>query len=153
MHLYLSSFLLGNRAGDLATLVHTQKAAIVANALDHASSSVRREYAEGQILEFSRLGFEAGELDLRDYFDSRRDLSTVLDAVGLVWVTGGNSFLLRRAMKQSGFDAYITEHRASDRLVYGGFSAGACVAGPTLRGLDIVDAPDAWAEGYVNEVT
>jgi len=118
MHLYLSSFLLGNRAGDLATLVHTQKAAIVANALDHASSSVRREYAEGQILEFSRLGFEAGELDLRDYFDSRRDLSTVLDAVGLVWVTGGNSFLLRRAMKQSRFDTYIMEHRASNRLVY-----------------------------------
>jgi dipeptidase E len=74
-----------------------------------------------------------------------------LNDVGLVWVTGGNSFLLRRAMQQSGFDEYILERRGTDTLVYGGFSAGACVAAPTLRGIHLIDVPEASAEGYAND--
>jgi dipeptidase E len=33
-------------------------------------------------------------------------------------------------------------------LAYGGWSAGACVAGPDLRGLELMDDPHVLAEGY-----
>jgi dipeptidase E len=152
MYLYLSSFLLGNRANELVSLTRTRKAAVVANALDNVEADVRREYAQGQIEELTKLGFQAQEVDLRDYFRGPSPLARRLNDVGLVWVTGGNAFLLRRAMKQSGFDAYILERKGDDTLVYGGFSAGACVAAPTLRGLHLVDVPEACAEGYANGV-
>ena len=54
---------------------------------------------------------------------------------------GGNSFVLRRAMKQSGFDSIIRERLAADTIAYGGYAAGAVVAGPTLRGLELMDDP------------
>jgi len=152
MHLYLSSFLLGNRANELISLVRTRKAAVVANALDNVEADVRRGYAQGQVEELTKLGFQAQEVDLRDYFGAPGPLARRLNDVGLVWVTGGNSFLLRRAMRQSGFDEYILERKGNDALVYGGFSAGACVAAPTLRGVHLVDVPEASAEGYANGV-
>ena len=112
MHLYLSSSLLGNRASELAPLVRTRKAAVVANALDNTEADVRRGFAHGQVEELRDLGFQAHELDLRDYFGTPDRLAHRLNDVGLVWVTGGNSFLLRRAMNQSGFDSTSSNTRA-----------------------------------------
>lgn len=152
MHLYLSSFLLGNRASELAPLVRTRKAAVVANALDNIEADVKRGFVHGQVEDLRGLGFQAQELDLRDYFGAPDRLAHRLNDVGLVWVTGGNSFLLRRAMNQSGFDEYVLKNKGTDTLVYGGFSAGACVAAPTLRGVHLVDVPEASAEGYANGV-
>jgi len=148
MQLYLSSFLLGNRASELPSLAPNRTAVVVANALDHTNGEIRNGYATGQIHELTRLGFDAHELDLRGCFNQPEFLTRRLERVGLIWVTGGNSFLLRRAMRQSGLDAYINARRHDDSLVYGGFSAGACVAAPTLLGLDIVDDRGADADGY-----
>lgn len=39
-----------------------------------------------------------------------------------------------------------------DEIVYGGFSAGACVAGSTLKGLEIVDDVNSVVEGYSSEI-
>jgi dipeptidase E len=64
------------------------------------------------------------------------------------WVTGGNTFLLRRAMTQSGFDQIIREMLDTDEIVYRGFSAGAVVVTPTLRGIDLMDNPLQLAEDY-----
>jgi dipeptidase E len=36
----------------------------------------------------------------------------------------------------------------TDQIVYGGFSAGAVVATPTLRGIDLMDKPLQLADGY-----
>ncbi|MBI3449852.1 MAG: Type 1 glutamine amidotransferase-like domain-containing protein [Acidobacteria bacterium] len=148
MHLYLSSFLLGNDAKALVSLVRRPTALVIANALDHADTPVRESHARGSIEALAGLGFSAAELDLRDYFAAPDRLRSALIDAGLVWVNGGNVFLLRRAMRQSGFDRYIMERRGDDGLVYGGYSAGACVTGPTLRGAHLVDPPDALAAGY-----
>jgi len=64
------------------------------------------------------------------------------------WAVGGNAFLLRRAMRQSGFDQIIGELLRDDALVYGGFSAGAVVVTPSLKGIDIMDDPQQLAPGY-----
>ena len=70
----------------------------------------------------------------------------------MVWVCGGNSFILRRAMAQSGFDEVITDLLASDKVVYGGYSAGACVMAPTLLGIDLCDDPEVVPQSYHTEI-
>jgi dipeptidase E len=97
------------------------------------------------------LGFRATELDLRRYFvnrDRERDLGALLAACGLVWVRGGNSFVLRRAMKASGFDRVIRGLLEEDAIVYGGFSAAIAVLTPSLHGVDLVDDPNLVPVGY-----
>ena len=39
-----------------------------------------------------------------------------------------------------------------DEIVYGGFSAGSCSAGLTLRGIDLVDDKDSIPAGYPSEI-
>src|SRR5690606_29223683 len=40
-----------------------------------------------------------------------------------------------------------------DQIVYGGFSAGAVVAAPTLRGIDLMDDPAEVPAGYESQAT
>jgi len=67
-------------------------------------------------------------------------------------LTGGNAFLLRRAMRQSGFDRIAPDLIRAGKLIYGGWSAGAVVAGPNLKGIELMDAPDQVAAGYDSAV-
>ena len=48
-----------------------------------------------------------------------------------------NAFVLRRAMQLSGFDDIIVDLLDADAIVYGGFSAGAVVAAPSLEGIHL----------------
>ncbi len=59
--------------------------------------------------------------------------------VDLVWVRGGNVFVLRRALAESGADRVLPELLRQDSVVYGGYSAGPCVLGPDLDALRHVD--------------
>jgi len=151
MRLYLSSFGLGNRPERLVALVPPRaRVKVVVNALDNFPQA-RDEWLRRERQDLERLGFLPEELDLRDCFGSPSRLARALDGVGLVWITGGNTFLLRRAMRQCGLDSLIHPLLSSDRLVYAGFSAAACCAGPTLRGLECVDDPTVIADGYEGE--
>jgi dipeptidase E len=153
MLLYLSSYRLGNSADMLRDMAQSTSAVVVTNALDFSSDVARRTAGTTrEIAELGRLGFLARELDLREYFGRPEVLAEHLANVGLIWAVGGNSFLLRRALKQSGLDAYMLARRGDDTLVFGGYSAGACVVTPTLRGIDLADEPRAMAIGYEQEV-
>jgi len=45
-------------------------------------------------------------------------------------------------MRLSGFDDALRQFSGSNLdMLYGGYSAGICILGPTLMGLDIVDPP------------
>lgn len=152
MRLYLSSYRLGAATGELLRLMRgRRRVGIIANALDFIPMADRRAHARNvydPVAAFAALGLEARYLDLRHWFDDPEGLDEALLACDLLWAMGGNSFLLRRAMRQSGFDRLIGPLLAEDRLVYGGFSAGAVVAGPSLAGIEIVDPPLDLAEGY-----
>jgi dipeptidase E len=152
MRLYLSSYRVGDRAGSLLALLGSgKKVAIIANALDNISPTARaifRDEVYDPHVELRSLGLETEELDLRRYFGDPGALRTRLGGFDLVWVTGGNAFVLRRAMKQSGFDDVITHMLDRDEIVYGGFSAGAVVAAPTLRGIDLIDDIAEVPAGY-----
>lgn len=157
MRLYLSSYRLGDRAGSLLALLGSGKrTAVISNALDNISATARaifRDEVHDPHVELRALGLETEELDLRRYFGNPEGLRQHLDGFDLVWVTGGNAFVLRRAMKQSGFDDLIVDMLDRDDIVYGGSSAGAVVAAPTLRGIELLDDPTEVPAGYEAEPT
>ena len=151
MRLYLSSERLGERAGALLAIVGGKRVAVIANGYDSASALAREIYRAEMydpMAEFRALGLVPDEIDLRAHFGDADSLRQRLEAYDLAWVMGGNSFVLRRAMKQSGFDTIIRERLAADSIAYGGYAAGAVVAGPTLRGLELMDDPFELPEGY-----
>ena len=151
MRLYLSSERLGERAGALLAMVNGPRVAVIANGYDGASATAREIYRTevyDPLVEFRSLGLEPNELDLRAHFGDPASLRRRLAGYDLVWVMGGNSFVLRRAMKQSGFDNIIRDMLDADAIAYGGYAAGAVVAGPNLRGLELMDDPFEVPEGY-----
>jgi dipeptidase E len=152
MRLYLSSFKIGNQPQNLVELVGLNKnTVVILNARDHKQER-RNEYLLGETEALNDLGFEVEELDLRNYFGKEKELEEFLRKKDLVWIEGGNTFLLRRAMKQSGFDNVIKKLLKEDSIVYGGFSAAVVVLQKSLHGLDIVDNPNNISEGYDSEV-
>jgi dipeptidase E len=131
------------------------RAAVILNAADFIPPDSRAAYARtvyDPVAMFRDEGFEAFDLDLRAFFGRSDALAAEMEDVGLVWAVGGNAFLLRRAMRQSGFDTLIGGLLARDRLVYGGWSAGAVVAGPSLTGLEVMDKPDLEVADYELDV-
>ncbi len=98
--------------------------------------------------DMSSLGFMPEPVDLRSYFGKPNELVEKLSDFDLVWVRGGNSFLLRKAMEQCGFIHVINKLIKTNKLVYSGYSAGICVLAPSLRGVEMVDDPNVQADGY-----
>lgn len=144
MRLFLSSFRLSTTAQELTELVGAATTvAVVLNALDNIRDFARADWMEGERRALAALGLSARELDLRSYDERPEALRSALDGVGLVWATGGNVFVLREAMRRSGLDALLTERLGEDTIAYGGYSAVACVAAPTLRGIELVDDASA----------
>jgi dipeptidase E len=148
MRLYLSSFDLGDRPHELVALAGAgRRTAVIVNALDNSPSS-RAHWLKDQTGKLAVLGFNVIELDLRSYFGAAAKLETFLSRIDLVWINGGNAFILRRAMRQSGFDTLIRRALANDRIVYAGFSAAAVITFNSLKGLEIVDDPHDVPTGY-----
>jgi dipeptidase E len=127
------------------------RAGIVFNALDGFAD--RRRIFGRESEDLSSLGFECEELDLRSYFNHLDGLRDRLSQLRLLWVTGGNSFISARAMTQSRFGEVLQGPLSEGRLVYGGYSAGSCVAAPDLKGIDLVDDPGLIPDGYLEDVT
>ena len=153
MRLYLSSFRMGDHPEHLAALVGAggRRAVVIANAMDDAPADVRRSGVERELAALTDLGFEAAELDLRDYFGQERRLRRDLAGVALAWLRGGNVFMLRFALFRSAGDVVLGDLLAADALVYAGYSAGACVLSSTLRGLEIVADAGAVMRIYGSE--
>jgi dipeptidase E len=154
--LYLSSYGLGNEPAQLSELVGGRRqAAVVPNALDFSDDLERRAASIQREMDALRaIDIAAEELDLRQFFGRADELDVVLRRIGLVWVMGGNTFVLRRALRQSGLDAVLVDYRSSSKceLVYGGYSAGSVVVTPTLRGIDLMDDPQVVPDEYQPDV-
>lgn len=144
MRLYLSSFRMGDHSEHLVALAGGNlRAVVIANAIDDAPAEVRRGGVERELSALADLGFDAVELDLRDYFDDAERLRRDLEGIGVAWLRGGNVFMIRYALHRSGGDTVFRELLDRDALVYAGYSAGPCALSPSLRGLEAVDDPEA----------
>ncbi len=158
MKLYLSSFKVGNQKEKLVDMVGKRKIALIPNAIDFKSDDptvnprTRSISLNDDIRELESLGIEYEVLDLRNYFGKKEELEAKLKEFGGVYVRGGNSFLLRKAFKQSKFDEILRDKMNDPEFVYAGYSAGAVVLAPTLKGIDIVDNPYIKVEGYDDEI-
>jgi dipeptidase E len=150
VRLYLSSFRMGGQPEHLVALVgnDTRHGVVIANAMDGAPPEVRGSGVELELAALADLGVAAAELDLRGYFGHQQRLRQDLSGVSLAWLRGGNTFMLRYALYRSGGDTVFRELLAADALVYAGYSAGACVLSPSLRGLELVDDADAVTRAY-----
>jgi dipeptidase E len=144
---------MGDHPEHLAALVggNGRKAVVIANALDEAPADVRRSGVEQELAALVDLGFDAIELDLREYFGQEQHLRRDLAGVALAWLRGGNVFMLRFALFRSAGDVVFRDLLAEDALVYAGYSAGACVLSSTLRGLEVVDDAGAVMRIYGSE--
>ena len=107
MRLYLSSFRIGDHPELLTALVggDSRRTVVIANAMDDAPEDIRHASVERELAALGELGFDASELDLRDYFDDEQGLRRKLAEVALAWLRGGNVFMLRYALRRSGGDA------------------------------------------------
>lgn len=153
MKLYLSSQGFGNHLEYLQTMVGSDKRVLfVDNAKDYLPEAERRAHVEEKRLEYEAAGFEFFELDLRNYFRSPATLKPIIDAAPFMWVSGGNSFILRRAFSYSGLDTLIKGPLKAGSLVYGGSSAGSILLTKTLKGTEHGDDPYVVPEGYKEEI-
>jgi dipeptidase E len=150
VRLYLSSFRIGDHPEHLVALLGRDgsRSVVIANAMDDAPTEVRHASVELELAALADLGLGATELDLRDYFSQQQRLRQDLAGVSMAWLRGGNTFMLRYALHRSGAGTVFRELLTANALVYAGYSAGACVLSPSLRGLELVDGADAVTRIY-----
>ena len=153
MRLYLSSFRNGNRPEELLKLLGDgRRTAVIHNAADAISPDERQSKVFDEADRLKSIGLEPTEIDLREYFGKPDELRAKLAEYDLLWVRGGNCFVLRRAFKMSGADKIVTDLLRDDSVVFGGYSAGIDMLTPSLRGADLVDDVNAVPEGYDSEI-
>jgi dipeptidase E len=134
VRLYLSSFRVGAHPERLLSLASGRRTAVVANAMDAQPAAERAIGVEREFSDLGALGLDVAELDLR-----QPDTTSQLAGFDIVWVRGGNVFVLRRVLANSGADDALIDLIRRNAIVYAGFSAGACVLAPDLTGLQRVD--------------
>ncbi|MBF6457292.1 Type 1 glutamine amidotransferase-like domain-containing protein [Nocardia cyriacigeorgica] len=141
MRLFLASYRFGAHADRLAALAGPPgRVAVIANACD-AWPRARAAAVTSDLVPLRTLGYRPEEVDLREYAGRAKALAQRLAEFPMVWVRGGNTFVLRAQFARSGADLVIPELLAADALVYAGYSAGACVLAPDLHGLETADDP------------
>src|SRR5688572_12760603 len=99
MRMYLSSFRMGDRPDQLLALLGGQgsaEVAVIANAMDAQPPAERMAGVERETSALTALGLQPTELDLRTFFDQpHQAVAAVLARFPMVWVRGGNVFMLR----------------------------------------------------------
>jgi dipeptidase E len=140
---YLSSFKFGDSRDELAQMAPGAAIAIIPNALDFRprddDSTIKS--LRNKVERLDDLGLEAEVIDLRDYFNDKASLRTIIESKGSVFVLGGNVFVLRQAMFLSGLDEIITDQTANPAFLYAGYSAAGCVLAPSLKPYSVVGDP------------
>jgi len=162
MNLYLSSYRTGKQEALLVEMVGEGGViTIIPNAKDFIDN---KKIVEGtgktayetslakDIDKLKSLGFRVEILDLKEYFGKEEDLRERMSSVKSVYVPGGNAFLLREALEKSGFGKVLDSRKSDPEFVYAGYSAGVCVLGPSLKGLELVDPIDIHVDGYDDKI-
>lgn len=140
MRLFLASYRFGAHRDRLLEMVgEPGRIAVIANAADAWPDSARASAVTSEMTLLRSAGFLPVEVDLRDLVPGVAE--EVIGAFPAIWVRGGNTFVLRSRMALSGADRALIRLLGDDALVYAGYSAGACVMGPTLRGVEFADPP------------
>lgn len=145
MKYYLSSCKFGNEVEKLKQMLPKgSRIGHINNSRDFtgASQSIAARFQNEEIAALNEMGFVAEGLDLKDYFGKEKALRQKLAELNGLWVSGGNTFVLRQAMRLSGFDHIFNELRERMGFLYGGYSAGVCILCDSLKYIQIADNPN-----------
>ena len=142
MRYYLSSFKLGSGSQLLQSFYEVGPVAYITNALDHVSDKAWLDrWVASDMTELKAAGLQPKRFDLREYFGADGEIERALADYSGVWLSGGNVFVLRQAMRLSGLDRFVCGGRARVDFTYGGYSAACCVLSPSLEPFARVDDP------------
>ncbi|MEV4537659.1 Type 1 glutamine amidotransferase-like domain-containing protein [Asanoa sp. NPDC049518] len=136
MRLYLSSFRTGAHTDALLAMASGRRTALIPNAYDAWPADIRGNLLRRDLDDLSAIELDVTLADLTEPGTVKS-----LSAYDIVWARGGNVFMLRRVLADSGADGVLLDLLRDDALVYGGYSAGACVLADDLTGLAAVDDP------------
>lgn len=143
MMYYLSSYKLGRELDALKGLINKTSGVFgyIPNALDFTDADpVRRKRHIGDDMEeLRKYGVAVELLDLKDYFGKEENLKIKLQTLGGIYVSGGNSFVLRQAMRLSGLDKLLKDMSSRNDFLYIAYSAGVCVLTQTLKYYALTD--------------
>jgi dipeptidase E len=157
MRFYLSSYGMGNEVEMLKSLLpkDNKRFGYIPNALDFTGADPERRVRQGQITmdALRQVGIDPELLDLKDYFGRESALVKKVSELGGVWISGGNTFVLRQAMSLSGLDEILKGSALRKDFLYGGFSAAGCVLSPDLHAYEIVDDATDLPYAEIQKVT
>ncbi|MEM7110286.1 MAG: Type 1 glutamine amidotransferase-like domain-containing protein [Bacteroidota bacterium] len=150
------SFLLqiGNKAEKLVELTPGKTIGYVSNALDfsYADQASKQRHIASDMKSLEYLDLKLTLLDLTPYFHEKDLLKAKLKELGAIFISGGNVFVLRQAMKLSGLDEIIAQEELRDNFLYSGYSAAGCVLSPSLSVYQIVDDANETPYAEWNEI-
>jgi dipeptidase E len=147
MKFYLSSYKLGSTENveKFKDMIRdtNKNVAYIANAMDFSTDLERRKNSQkADIDDLKSIGLIPTEINLVDFFHKKDELENELAKFDIIRVRWWNTFVLRQAMKLSGFDEIIKDYYNNKKdITYGAYSAWVCVLWPTLECLKIVDDP------------
>ena len=129
----------------LLDLVGKSKASDVKIALIENAADVYQEGSKDWMYDnrnsIQAHGFQIELVDLEEYrLGERRDLMVRLENADAIWLGGGNTYYLRWILRETRADSIISGYIKRGK-VYGGGSAGAIIAGPTLEFFQPADDP------------
>lgn len=97
VRLYLSSFRNGSRPEELLALLNGHhRTGVIVNAADLKPAEERAVTVDEELRRLEDIGLEPTEIDLRAWFQGEPGLRERLGSFSLIWVRGGNTFVLRR---------------------------------------------------------
>lgn len=144
MKLFLASLAISDpQSVELAKLVGKDskdiKLALIENAADPYDVN-SRAWVDQNRTAIQSHDFDVEVIDIRQYKGKLAELTAKLASKDVIWFGGGNTYYLRWLLRDTGVDTMLTE-LVTQGIVYGGGSAGAIVAGPTLKHFETADDP------------
>ena len=145
MKLFLTALMISSaQVGELKKLAGKRareiKIALIENATEPYPEG--QSWIEGNLKSLKSFGFEVELIDLKKYKGKLVKFESMLANKDVVWLGGGNTFYLRWILKDVGVDKIVTKRVKDNAIIFGGDSAGAIVAGPTLKYFDSADDPN-----------
>lgn len=120
MILYISSKQFGSKTDFLKNWINNNnnRILLIANALDAKDKIKIENNIENDKKILNEIGFEVTVVDLKDYFNNQEKLVKDFSKYNAYCVIGGNVFVLRQAMKLSGFDEYLKSISNDNNYLY-----------------------------------
>ena len=120
MILYISSKQFGSKTDFLKNWINNNnnRILLIANALDAKDKIKIENNIENDKKILNEIGFDVTVVDLKQYFNNQEKLVKDFSKYNAYCVIGGNVFVLRQAMKLSGFDEYLKSISNDNNYLY-----------------------------------